>query len=126
MRLKEGINTQPVPVKTDNYINPFAVDDNDSINLEDKVGLYEYSLQTDRSISAVSSPSESTNQLKEFNLKEYDNFVLKVEELKLLDYKQSAALNGNIIYIECKVPILSNEAGEIYHDTYKYLTNKSF
>jgi len=54
-------------------------------------------------------------------LRNIDNFILKIEELKIQNPKIMAQLKENIIYIECKVPLFKMD-----HQTVNVTTdNKS-
>ena len=128
------------------YLNPFSkvgnIDDDEYNNLNtlDKIELLEYSgadfNSDDKQVIKKDSISESDqmsflNDIN-INIKEYDNFILKIEDLKIQDTNILSGLNQNLIYVECRVPLFSvegcqdvdqgrnlNPLNNLYYDTFK-------
>jgi len=128
------------------YLNPFSkvgvIDDDEYNNLDtlDKIGLLEYSgadfNSDDKQAFKKDSISESDqmsflNDIN-INIKEFDNFILKIEDLKIQDSNILSSLNQNLVYVECRVPLFHvekcqdvdqgrnlNPIDNLYYDTFK-------
>lgn len=150
-KLKELMNTslfdKPIITKIPNkdiigYINPFHTEKKESedrLTTLEKIELLEYSGEfnfkydnkhnKDNNDISMSRDSNLKN-MDDIDIKDYDNFVFKIEDLVLFDEKIITSLKNNLLYLECRVPLFKNTGKEqinivdnqegIFYDTFKY------
>lgn len=59
------------------------------------------------------------------NIKDYENIVMKIDNITITDEKSIKTLKENLIYLECKVPLFKAErknapdVNNIFYDTFK-------
>jgi len=59
------------------------------------------------------------------NIREYENIVMKIDNIIITEDKALKILKENLIYLECKVPLFkaerknSPEVNNIFYDTFK-------
>lgn len=59
------------------------------------------------------------------NIKDYENIVLKIDNILVTEEKSLKMLKENLIYLECKVPLFKAErkntpnVNNIFYDTFK-------
>jgi hypothetical protein len=124
------------------YVNPFQATGNnmkkeDYLDTLDKLDVLEYETEfmhqygehnnkNDVNISA----SQETIEREDFNIdmKDYDNFILKIEDLIITDDKTLGLFKNVPLYLECRVPLFKINSGtiepgcnpnSIYYDTFK-------
>jgi hypothetical protein len=126
--LIDNINVTPIDnviFERKGYIDPFQrenirIDDFDTI---DKLAVLEYESECcqKREVNEISISQE--NEPHEFNIdiREYDNFILKIDNLVISDQKMLSQLRDNLLYLECKVPLFKrkDETNGVYYDTFK-------
>jgi len=123
------------------YLNPFSAklgnineDVNDNLDTLDQIELLEYSRadiipneKPNRKDSISDSEQISDIQELNMNIRDYDNFILKIEDLKIISTNILSKINSqNLIYIECKVPLFKideqgdkNTETKMFYDTFK-------
>jgi hypothetical protein len=114
------------------YMNPFStvkkVDEDDQLDTLDKIGLLEYSQEFDKNYNnqyhqhndSISESIESgliNNGV--VDIKDYDNFILKIEDLSFTDEKILNKIKSDVLYIECKVPLFKKDRAELFYDVFK-------
>lgn len=106
------------------YQNPFTLKaPEDEVDSIDRINLLEYSLlgneekkkveKNEISDYEVSDHYEGRNSV--FNIKDFNNFIFKIEDLVL----QNDKYKKDLLYIECKVPLFPSN-GKLIYDTFKY------
>lgn len=107
-------------------LNPFNIktsrEPQNDFDTLDKIELLEYSREMEMNTKEdkdreISQSNDTEQSERNFNIKDYDNFIFKIETLKISDEKTFKVLKDDLLYLECKVPLYANEG--IYHDTFK-------
>jgi hypothetical protein len=134
-RIENNLYGEKVPIVLENqgtYFNPFQASQNkkeEYLNTLDRLDVLEYDTEIVPTVKPVDniSASEDTIEREDFNIdmKDYDNFILKIEDLIITDEKTLNLFKNNLLYLEFKVPLFkldthdpSNPSG-VYYDTFK-------
>jgi hypothetical protein len=123
--------TQTKDLKGNLYSNPFSTvkkEDHEHMDTLDRIELLEYSQELSNhkqnemkdSISISNESNFNNIGSNTVNIKDYDNFILKIEDLSILDQKVFADTKQNLTYIECKVPLFKADEMSLFYDTFKY------
>jgi hypothetical protein len=131
------------PLATANQINnaykhPFHENYKEEVmDTIDRLDVLEYDtdlFQNDvKNRSDISISQDNYERGEDFNIdmKDYDNFIIKIEDLVITDDKVLGKLRDSLLCIEFKVPLYKsesklnepgNQAG-IFYDTFKYFKN---
>lgn len=101
----------------------------------DRAHLMEYSTEfnnnqnkENNSFSNLNDSVSNTTEKEtgDINIREYENIVLKIDNISIIEEKTLKILKENLIYIECKVPLFKSEqkndeeSQNIFYDTFKY------
>ena len=141
LKMSNNTNYPRTGIKDNLYTNPFStvkkeIDECEEMDTLDRIELLEYSqefkftkdkLKEKDSISISNDSNFFSNNHNEMNIKDYDNFILKIEDLSILDEKVLNQLKQNLIYIECRVPLfksddMNNDINTpLFYDTFKYI-----
>lgn len=132
-----NINSSPLLPADKNYTNPFTsgkniknIDQNEFDTL-DRVELLQYSMSSnlgqndkERERHEISQSEESIyeggNRNGTLNFRDFDNFILKIEDLIILDDKTLTNISKNgLVYIECRVPLFRGQDVQMFYDTFK-------
>lgn len=137
---KEEVSTFKVNNNFDNpYINPFqnVIDDDQEAtknthNLFDKIELMNYSvediatknLETEEADEQYSNISKQTLLNENINIKDYNNFDIKILNFEVFNKKYFSNFLNNIktsiLCLECKVPLFKTEnTNNVFYDTFK-------
>ncbi len=107
------------------YLDPFQ---REKVNFEDfetidKIAVLEYESKCcpkkeDNEISITQD-----NEPHEYNIdiREYDNLILKIDNLIISEQKILSQLRDYLLYLECKVPLFKTkeDSNGVYYDTFK-------
>ena len=123
-KLIDNINVTPIDnMIRHNYIDPFqrekvAIEDFETI---DKIAVLEYDCNPcpKKEENEVSISQENDFQELNIDIREYDNFILKIDNFVISEQKILNQLRDNLLYLECKVPLFKNESDGVYYDTFK-------
>jgi hypothetical protein len=128
-----NINSSPLLPADKNYSNPFTTGKNlagHEFDTLDRVELLHYSISSklgekdnyDKERHEISQSEQSIIEggNNNLNFRDFDNFILKIEDLIILDEKTLSNLNKNgLVYIECKVPLFKGQEAQMFYDTFK-------
>lgn len=108
-RPTQGVNSYKNPFASEGYDNNL---DKEIDNTLDRINLLEYSHEsrTERKITETMTEDDSSiDKINDLDLKNYDNFILKIEDLYIIDERLLKNNKNNPLYLECRVPLLKNE-----------------
>ncbi len=115
------------------YRNPFASDKLDrGANIDntlDRINLLEYSHEsklTVKETETITDEESSLDKINDFDLKNYDNFILKIEDLVMIDETILKNRKDNPLYLECRVPLLKNESHNAHNEILSNPNNNLF
>ena len=136
-KLMEKINSNLYDIsnkpKYDNYINPFEAAQkikDEEFDTIDKIDILEYDyefLKKEEQIEKSISQDEESD-VHNIDMKDYDNFIFKIEDLIISDHKTLNLFKDNLLYLECRVPLFkidnntnNNEKNlnGVFYDTFK-------
>lgn len=112
------------------YRNPFSSDKvdrgGDIDNTLDRINLLEYSHESKHTVKeteTITDEESSIDKINDFDLKNYDNFILKIEDLIIIEEKLLKNKKDSPMFLECRVPLLKNES---YKTNNEILTNQYY
>jgi hypothetical protein len=81
-----------------------------NLNYDKKKGAYDND-NDDSSFSNLQNSINISNSDKEnkINIKDYENIVMKIDNITITEEKTYKQLKENLIYLECKVPLFKVE-----------------
>ena len=99
----------------------------------DQVDLLEYSTElnpekknNELSFSHLneSNSNDTENNKGNINIRDYENIVLKIDNISISEEKTLKLLKDNLLYLECKVPLFKvdnkkDSLTNIFYDTFK-------
>jgi hypothetical protein len=121
----------PYVIPFQNNLHPQKKDD--YLDTLDKLDVLEYDTEMGvNNNDHRGDYNKDTIEKEDFNIdmKDYDNFILKIEDLIVTDDKMLSKLKDNLLYLECKVPLFkadknktnkeaNNNENGVFDDTFK-------